>query len=196
MIKLPSRYEDLDSAFRGRLLPNKFLIEQIQKAIKSMQINGGIRFLPIFGISGSGKSCSSIELSTHMPDVKTIILTPREIENRDDLIARIKREKQLAQNKVLIAIIDQFEESVIGKERIPSQFIEHLSILDRNELKDEKCIFLWLTTQKQFQKLLAEATSRNVRILSVKDFEIKGPEKKSGKKSSKTLLLFTIMRNP
>ncbi len=39
-MKLPSRYEDLQEAYKGRLLPNKSLIEKIKSAVKSINING------------------------------------------------------------------------------------------------------------------------------------------------------------
>ena len=177
-IKLPSRYEDLDESYRGKLIPNQPLITLIDRAYKSMRINGGIRFVPIYGMSGIGKSCATRELSTHMPDVKTILLFREEIESKEKLLARISRERQLCPKKVLVTIIDQYEESVQGKEKIPSQFIEHISLLDRDELKGELVIFVWLTTSKQFQKQLADATSRNSRILIDGEFEIKGPDRK------------------
>ena len=38
-------------------------------------------------------------------------------------------------------------------------------------------MFLWLTTSRQFQKQLSDATSRNTRILAQSDFEIAGPDR-------------------
>ena len=55
-ISLPARYEDLDEAFLGRLIANKELIALVNTTYKSMTISGGIRFLPIYGESGVGKS--------------------------------------------------------------------------------------------------------------------------------------------
>lgn len=176
-IALPSRYEDLAQTFRGKLTPNQELIALINKSYKAMTISGGIRFLPIYGKSGVGKSCASHELGTHMPDVKTFVLTREEIESSQALLSRIKSERQITDKKILIAIIDQYEENVQGKERIPSQFIEHLSLLDRKELKSELVVFIWLTTSKDFQKQLVQSTSRNERILAHSTFEITGPNK-------------------
>jgi len=177
-VKLPSRYEDLDESFKGKLIPNQPLIDLINRAYKSMRINGGIRFIPIFGHSGIGKSCATRELGTHMPDVKTFTLARDEIEHRGALLNRIRRERQLYPEKILVAVIDQYEENVQGKERIPSQFVEHLSLLDRDELKGELVIFIWLTTSISFQEQLSTATSRNSRILASRTFEITGPDRR------------------
>jgi hypothetical protein len=176
-IALPSRYEDLAQAFRGKLVPNQNLIALVNRSYKSMTISGGIRFLPIYGKSGVGKSCASHELGTHMPDVKTFVLEREEVESSDRLLARVRAERQITDKKMLVAIIDQYEENVQGKERIPSQFIEHISLLDRKELKNELVMFIWLTTSKEFQEQLVKSTSRNERILANESFEIHGPNK-------------------
>lgn len=176
-ISLPSRYEDLAQTFRGKLIPNQDLISLINKSYKAMTISGGIRFLPIYGKSGVGKSCASHELGTHMPDVKTFALTRDEIESSQALLSRIKSERQITDKKILVAIIDQYEENVQGKEKIPTQFIEHLSLLDRKELRNELVIFIWLTTSRDFQSQLVNSTSRNERILAHSAFEIVGPKK-------------------
>ncbi|REC41608.1 MULTISPECIES: ATP-binding protein [Chryseobacterium] len=176
-MKLPSRYEDLQEAYKGRLLPNKSLIEKIKSAVKSININGGIRFLPVYGESGSGKSSATIELKTHLPETHTFLLEKEEISNKEKLIDRILNEYRYNFGKILIPIVDQFEENVAGKEKIPSQFIEYISLFDRNELKEIPTIFIWLTTSKNFQNLLTNATSRNKRILLANEFVIEGPEK-------------------
>ena len=176
-ISLPSRYEDLDSAYKGRLIPNTELLSIVNLAYKSMQISGGIRFLPIYGESGAGKSCAAREISTHMPNVKNFVLDRSQIENREELIESILKETEKNPNKLLIAIIDQYEENVSGKERIPTQFIEHLSLLDRGELRKIPIIFIWLTTNLGFRDLLVEATNRNKRILLDNRFIIVGPKK-------------------
>lgn len=173
-ISLPSRYEDLEEAYRGRLIPNENLNELVQKAVKSMSISGGIRFLPIYGESGSGKSCASREIDRHLPETCVFLLERDEIEDGNKLLERIEKEKK-SDDKCLIAVVDQFEEQVSGKEDLPSQFIEKLSIYDRNQLKNVPIIFIWLTTSKKFQETLQISTSRNRRILLEKDFEIKGP---------------------
>ncbi|MFT9497635.1 hypothetical protein [Anaerosolibacter sp.] len=178
-VRLPSRYEDLDIAYRGRLIPNTELLNMVNQANKSMKISGGIRFLPIYGESGAGKSCAAREISTHMPYIKTFILERNEIENREELMKKIIQENAKNPDKLLIAIVDQYEENVAGKERIPTQFVEHLSLLDRGDLRNLPIIFMWLTTNKSFRDLLVEATNRNRRILLNRDFTIVGPEKES-----------------
>lgn len=176
-MKLPSRYEDLEESYRGRLLPNVSLNSKIKSAIKSMSISGGIRFLVAYGESGAGKSSSTIELKTHLPDVHTFLLSDEEIKNKKLLLERISHEHKFHPNKTLIPIIDQFEENVAGKENIPTQFVEFISLFDRNELKNIPTIFIWLTTSKDFQTSLVTATSRNKRILLDEKFEIIGPKK-------------------
>src|SRR5690606_19565675 len=176
-MKLPSRYEDLEESYRGRLLPNAILNTKIKNAIKSMSISGGIRFLVAYGESGAGKSSSTIELKTHLPEVHTFLLTDEEIRDKTLLLNRVLSEHKLHQNKTLIPIIDQFEENVAGKENIPTQFVEFISLFDRNELKKIPTIFIWLTTSKDFQASLVTATSRNRRILLDENFETIGPER-------------------
>lgn len=107
-ISLPARYEDLDQAFRGKLVPNQELMALINRSYKSMKISGGIRFLPVFGESGVGKSCATRELGTHMPDIKTFVLTRQEIESSEDLLRRIKEERNNTDKQLLVAIIDQY----------------------------------------------------------------------------------------
>jgi len=176
-ISLPSRYEDLDEAYRGRLVPDAKLLAIVNTAQKSMKISGGIRFLPIYGESGSGKTSAAREISTHLPSAKTFLLSRDQIESKDNLLSKIKYENTRNPNQILIAIIDQYEESVAGKERIPTQFVEYISLLDRGELSRIPIIFLWLTTSREFQKQLADATSRNKRILLDNNFTINGPVK-------------------
>ena len=176
-ISLPARYEDLDEAFRGRLIPNKELIALVNTTYKSMTISGGIRFLPIYGESGVGKSCASRELGTHMPDVCAFVLTREEIESPAVLLGRVRTERRQTDKRLLVAIVDQYEENVEGKEKIPTQFIEHLSLLDRADLAKELIVFIWLTTSKAFQQQLVQATTRNKRLLTSDSFIIAGPSK-------------------
>jgi len=176
-INLPSRYEDLNDAYKGQLAPNAELIALIMKASKSMSITGGIRFLPLFGESGTGKSSASRELSTHMPEVICHELNRDEIESKESLIEKIKLLHEREPQKLLIFVIDQYEENVQGREQIPTQFVESLSLLDRGEFRSIPTVFIWLTTSLEFQQMLVSATSRNQRILLDKAFEIKGPEK-------------------
>jgi adenylate kinase family enzyme len=177
-ILLPSRYEDLEEAYRGRLAPNDNLNQLVQKAVKSMSISGGIRFLPIYGESGSGKSCASREIDRHLPETHVFLLERDEIEDGDKLLKRIDIEK-ISHNACLIGVIDEFEEQVSGKENIPSQFIEKLSIYDRNHLRNIPILFIWLTTNRDFQKNLQDSTSRNSRLLLARDFEVSGPASES-----------------
>ncbi|WP_328970384.1 hypothetical protein [Streptomyces sp. NBC_00239] len=176
LARLPSRYEDLDPAFRGRLRPDRQLLEQVQRAHASMQITGGIRFLPIFGRSGSGKSSAARELATHLPECKVVELSRAAIASESALLEELRavdgyRDKA----QLIIAVVDQFEERVAEKTALPSQFVERLSLLDRGELRQRPVLFLWLTTSREFQADLAGATSRNERILLSADFELSGP---------------------
>lgn len=141
-----------------------------------MQISGGIRFLPIFGKSGSGKSSAARELATHLPNSKVLELSRSAIVSEQNLLSEIrgaigKRNKP----ELLIAVVDQYEEMVADATAIPSKFVERLSLLDRGELRTTPVLFLWLTTSRDFQQNLADATSRNTRILLSPDFELVGP---------------------
>lgn len=179
-LKLPSRYEDLDIAFRGRLKPNKELIELVKDAYTSMQISGGIRFLPIYGESGSGKSSAALEIGTHLPESHVFILPRPVIEKPSELPSVIAKELRSVSGKgktLLISVIDQYEEVALQKSNIPPEFIESLSLLDRGDLRNTKIIFIWLTTSREFQKSLSNATSRNKRILVKSDFQVIGPER-------------------
>lgn len=177
-VRLPSRYEDLDLAFRGRLRSNPQLIQLVQRAHASMKISGGIRFLPLYGRSGSGKSCAVRELSTHLPQCRVVELSRKEILSETDLISAIKTPARLSsQIEITVAVVDQYEENVAQTADIPSQFVERLSLLDRGALKNSNLLVVWLTTDRGFQSQLAAATSRNERILLSGDFELTGPER-------------------
>lgn len=84
-IRLPSRYEDLDTAFRGRLKPNQSLLASVKRAFTSMEISGGIRFLPVFGQSGSGKTSAALEIGTHLPELYVEQLPREAIEDTSNL---------------------------------------------------------------------------------------------------------------
>lgn len=105
-LSLPSRYEDLDDAYRGRLVPDKALLDIVSSAEKSMKISGGIRFLPVFGESGSGKTSAAREIGTHLPNIKTFLLNRKEIESNESLIDRINEENKRNDGKVLVAVVD------------------------------------------------------------------------------------------
>lgn len=174
--RLPSRYEDLDPAFRGRLRPNRPLIELVQRAHSSMQISGGIRFLPMFGRSGSGKSSAARELATHLPQCKVIELSRSAIASEATLVEELRAARgRRNQPSLMVAVVDQYEERVAEQTALPSQFVERLSLLDRGALRKEAVLFLWLTTSSTFRDELAAATSRNERILLDPDFELVGP---------------------
>ncbi|MDO9383662.1 MAG: hypothetical protein Q7T86_12435 [Hyphomicrobiaceae bacterium] len=171
-VRLPSRYEDLDVAFRGDLRPNSALLAEVQQAFRSMAVSGGIRFLPIYGKSGSGKSSAAFELGTHLPEVKVFSLNRDSIESRELLIHEIKAQALQFSGSPLIAVIDQFEEVAAQQSRIPKEFVESLALLDRNELRSTPILFIWLTTDRSFQSDLVNATTRNRRILASPSFEI------------------------
>ncbi|MBW5283419.1 ATP-binding protein [Burkholderia gladioli] len=174
--RLPSRYEDLDPAFRGRLRPNAPLIELVRRSYRSMQVNGGIRFLPIYGRSGTGKSSAALELGTHLPEAQVRTVSRAAIESRASLEAELRQHRRsMVPEQLLIAIVDQYEEAVAERGGIPTAFVETLSLLDRGELRELPVLFIWLTTSREFQTLLADATSRNRRILVSRDFELMGP---------------------
>lgn len=175
-VRLPSRYEDLDPAFRGRLRPNAELIALVQRSYQSMQVGGGIRFLPIYGRSGTGKSSAAFELATHLPEARVVPLTRGAIEHRSQLETEVRQHRRrMGSGQLLIAVIDQYEEAAAERGNVPSAFVETLALLDRGELRAFPIIFLWLTTSREFQSRLVEATSRNRRILASGDFELGGP---------------------
>jgi hypothetical protein len=178
-LKLPSRYEDLDQAFRGRLKPVPELIDLIQAARRSMAISGGLRFLPLFGESGSGKSSAARELDSHLPETKVLELPRPAIGSFEALKAFLSESQTVhADREALIVVVDQYEEAVAAQGNIPTQFVEWLSLLDRDaKFSSSRWIFLWLTTSKEFQSLLEAATSRNRRILAASSFELRGPSK-------------------
>ncbi|WP_299367878.1 hypothetical protein [uncultured Tateyamaria sp.] len=174
---LPSRYEDLDIGFRGRLKANKELNALISSTFRKKQITGGIGFLPIFGASGSGKTSAIMETGTHLPDTFVYQLDSENIGDKESILKSIEMAKVDADGRPIIAVVDQYEEAVATRLELPTSFIESLAILDRNELKDGGIIFVWLTTSEEFQELLVQATSRNSRILVQKNFSIDGPPK-------------------
>lgn len=177
-IRLPSLYEDLDVAYRGGLKPNRPLIELVQRAKTAMGISGGIRFLPIFGRSGSGKSSAARELATHLPETKVIELSRQALASSATLLEEVRSAYGRRNHpELVIAVVDQYEESVAERSAIPTQFVERLSLMDRNELRGLPVLFLWLTTSEEFQAELAGATSRNERILLSPDFELHGPDR-------------------
>jgi adenylate kinase family enzyme len=171
-IRLPSRYEDLDSAFRGRLKANQSLLALVKQAYSSMEISGGIRFLPVFGSSGSGKSSAAFELGTHLPELHVEQL-PREcVDNPTTLRPTLADMQKRAKGKRIVAVVDQYEEVSAQRTAIPSTFVEALSLLDREPPRLSNILFVWLTTSREFQASLSAATSRNERILVSSDFEL------------------------
>lgn len=174
---LPSRYEDLSIGFRGRLQPNQELIALISATFRKKSITGGIGFLPIFGESGSGKTSATMELGTHLPDIYVYKLPGDALESKSSILKSVLEARIDADSRPIVAVVDQFEESVATKLEIPTSFVESISLLDRGELKDGGVIFVWLTTSPEFRELLTRATSRNSRILVSPDFTIRGPDK-------------------
>lgn len=124
-IKLPSRYEDLDTAFRGKLKPIPDMISMTQRALAAISVSGGLRFLPVYGESGSGKSSAARELGTHLPEVLVVEVTRDAIGSFDALKAfMIKHTEHLRFHKMIVAVVDQYEEAVASRLEIPTQFIE------------------------------------------------------------------------
>jgi hypothetical protein len=174
-VRLPSRYEDLDVAFRGHLKPNQSLLNAVKGAFQSMRVSGGIRFLPIYGKSGSGKSSAAFELATHLPEVRVFALPRDAIEARHALVDVIRSEALQFSDRPLIAVVDQFEEVAAQQSLIPKAFVESLALLDRGDLRNNNALFIWLTTNRHFQSDLVNATTRNRRILLAPNFEVDGP---------------------
>lgn len=174
--KLPSRYEDLDEPFRGRLRPDSALIDAVKAAHQSMQVSGGIRFLPVYGRSGTGKTSSASELGTHLPEAKVIDLPRAAIESPEVLIEFLRQQLRLrTDHHLLIIVVDQYEEVAAQRTAVPTAFVEQLSLLDRGEFRRELILFMWLTTSLEFVDQLVKATTRNQRILASSNFEVKGP---------------------
>lgn len=176
-LNLPSRYEDLDTAFRGRLKPNQSLLRKVTEAFSAMQINGGIRFLPTFGESGSGKTSAALEIGTHLPQLYVEQLKREAVENSEQLRPALDQMLKRAGDRKLVVVIDQYEEVAAKKTDVPSNFVESLSLLDRDRTRGEQILFIWLTTSKEFREQLSAATSRNRRILLDEDFEIESLDK-------------------
>ena len=174
--RLPSRYEDLDESFRGKLLPNRALIELVQRGIASIKVSRGVRFVPVFGDSGSGKSSATLQLATHLDRVDVVKLSERALSDRDQLEREIFYDGMMPRINPVIAVVDQFEETATEKSAIPSNFVEKISLIDR-ENPPIQVIFLWLTTSRSFQSQLSDATSRNTRILLDRTFTITGPDR-------------------
>lgn len=145
-----------------------------------MKISGGSRFLPVFGRSGSGKSCAALELATHLPQSRVFSLTKQHVEDHEHLVAYLKRQRDLfSKAELFICVVDQFEEAVKGSEGLPTKFVEQISLIDRSDLAGQPILFLWLTTDQKFQASLATATSRNERLLVSDCFELVGPKKET-----------------
>lgn len=176
--KLPTRYEDLEPTFRAQLRAVPALNALVQEAATSMKVGGGIRFLPVYGRSGSGKSCAVLEVATHLPQTRVVTLSKSDIQGTS-LLATIERAFETAPefNQLIIAVVDQYEEQAARKDDLPKSFIERLAHLDRNELRQKPVLFVWLTTDPAFRDELAAATSRNERLLLRKDFVLEGPPK-------------------
>ena len=158
--------------------PNVELLKIVNNAHKSMQMHGGIRFLPIFGKSGSGKTSAARELGTHLPTCQVVELGRDSIQPYDNLTKTLGAHlfKMVPMNKsFFIGVVDQFEEAVAENASLPARFVENLSLLDRGEMRKYPMLFLWLTTNREFAASLSEATSRNRRILVDPDFELHGP---------------------
>lgn len=145
-----------------------------------MQLSGGIRFLPIYGESGGGKSSAALELGTHLPDAHVFQLPRIAVESPAELAGVVAKEAKCITHtakKIMVAVVDQYEEVAAQKSAVPTSFVEALALLDRGELRNTRVLFLWLTTSRDFQKSLADATTRNRRILVKEDFVLQGPPK-------------------
>jgi len=132
--------------------------------------------LPIFGESGSGKSCATLQIERHMPNCRVRLVPTEVVDNRNLLEKYISTEQRgLDSSNMLILVIDQYEEQVATRLQTPSRFVEQLSLLDRGDLRHIPTLVIWLTTSLEFQAQLVEATSRNRRILIETEFKLNGP---------------------
>ncbi|MDB5875579.1 MAG: hypothetical protein JWQ07_5021 [Ramlibacter sp.] len=139
-----------------------------------MRVSGGIRFLPLYGLSGSGKTSAALELATHLPQCDVFTLSGDQLESRAALEAVLdERLLRTTPPEMLVAVVDQYEEAG-SRPDLPKRFVETLSLIDRTE-KRHATLVIWLTTTREFQTDLANATSRNTRILLSRDFELVGP---------------------
>ncbi len=142
-----------------------------------MSISGGIRFLPIYGRSGSGKTSAARELSTHLPQTRVFPLSRAATLDEKTLLHEIFAARGPRDHpELLIGVVDQYEESGDRASPSPSMFVERLSLLDRGRLREIPTLFLWLTTDWDFHSELVRATKRNERVLLAPDFELAGPE--------------------
>jgi ABC-type glutathione transport system ATPase component len=118
--RLPSRYEDLDPAFRARLRPDRELIDIVQRANGSMAVSGGIRFLPVYGRSGSGKSSAARELATHLPGCKVVELSRSAIASEAALVEEVRgAHSRRSVPDIVVAVVDQYEERVAEQTVLP-----------------------------------------------------------------------------
>ena len=166
-IDLPSRYEDLRPEFRAQLRPNRSLIDKVKLAHRKMRVSKGVRFLPVYGVSGAGKTSAALELGTHLPDIQVVALPPKVVDGIVPLESALPK----SEANLIVAVIDQYEEAVARREDVPTRFVESLSRLDRASFHTP-VLFIWLTTSKEFQHELASATSRNSRLLIDGSFEL------------------------
>ena len=151
-----------------------------------MAVSGGIRFLPIYGQSGSGKTSAAQELSTHLPECEVFTLTREAIESQESLNAAVHAQwKRRLPPKLLIAVVDQYEENVARRTDVPTRFVEALSLLDRGELRTNPTLFLWLTTSKEFQGDLAEPLHGMNESWSREVLRLQGQYRPPGHRSSR-----------
>jgi hypothetical protein len=109
-----------------------------------------------------------------LPGLHVESLARDAIEDPQALGAALDGMWKRAKDKRLVAVIDQYEEVAAQRTNVPSAFVESLSLLDRAVSKPLPTLFIWLTTDLEFQKSLEAATSRNRRILAATGFKVEG----------------------
>ncbi len=115
-----------------------------------------------------------------MPEAHVFQLPRSSVESPTELsgvVAAENRKIEHTSKKLMVAVVDQYEEAAAQKTAVPTSFVEALALLDRGDLRSTRVLFLWLTTSKAFQKDLVDATTRNRRILVKEDFVLVGPSK-------------------
>lgn len=174
--RLPSRFENLDPRFHVHLIPDRPLLNVTRSTIAAMHVAGGVRLLPVYGASGSGKTSAAMQLRSLSTEFQVFALE-HDLISQGGLAQAVKREQNRRPGeRACVGIIDQYEESVGDRNELVARFVGQLTSLDRSEIVQRPTLILWLTPSKEFQAALVEsAREKNARLVSVDDFILQGP---------------------
>jgi hypothetical protein len=175
-IKLPNRYEDLDPAFHGKLVPDRNFIAIVNDAFKSMQMGGGVRFLPVYAPSGTGKSSATFALQRHLQELKVIKLPKSVVLDQATLRTFILDQVAQAADKKPVFVVDNYE---FPTEVVSKSFVELVSEMDRDELRTRPTLFVWISHEAKNMSALVDAAQMNKRLYLTTGFEILGPNRNS-----------------